>query len=128
LAGSHETTGTDGNGHAVLTASSTVPKFKWNVFFEQPTAQALTPIRDQLVRIALLIGLGLLVAMLAGTVLARRMLIPITPLSPGARLLGEGKFGHRIEVKTADELEEPAGPFHSKAPQPQETHPALGGK
>ena len=41
------------------------------------------------------------------------MLIPITALSSGARLLGEGKFGHRIEVKTADELEELAGQFNS---------------
>ena len=51
--------GTDADGHSVLTASSAVPKLGWIVFFEQPTAQALAPIRDQLVRIALLIGLGL---------------------------------------------------------------------
>ena len=54
LAGSRETSGTDWNGHAVLTASNTVPKFNWHVFFEQPTAQALTPIRDQLVRSAVI--------------------------------------------------------------------------
>ncbi len=125
LAGSRPATGTDWNGHAVLTASRGVPNFNWQVFFEQPTAQALTPIRDQLVRIALLIGLGLFVAMLAGTVLARRMLIPITALSSGARLLGEGKFGHRIEVKTKDELEELAGQFNSMASQLQETYADL---
>ena len=61
------TSGTDADGHSVLTASSAVPKLGWHVFFEQPTAQALTPIRDQLVRIALLIALGLVVAILAGT-------------------------------------------------------------
>ncbi|KAH2821220.1 hypothetical protein KXV85_002873, partial [Aspergillus fumigatus] len=77
LSGSRQATGKDWNGRDVLTASSTVPNFKWNVFFEQPTAQALTPIHEQLVRVALLIGLGLIVAILAGTVLARRMLIPI---------------------------------------------------
>jgi class 3 adenylate cyclase/HAMP domain-containing protein len=125
LAGSRETSGKDWTGRDVLTASSVVPKFKWAVFFEQPTAQALTPIRDQLVRIALLIGLGLIVAILAGTVLARRMLIPINALSSGARLLGEGKFGHRIEVKTADELEQLAGQFNSMAAQLQETYSDL---
>ncbi|HKU04937.1 MAG TPA: adenylate/guanylate cyclase domain-containing protein [Bradyrhizobium sp.] len=125
LSGSHGTAGKDWNGQDVLTASATVPKFKWHVFFEQPAAQALTPIRDQLVRIALLIGLGLVVAIIAGTVLARRMLIPITALSSGARLLGEGKFGHRIEVKTADELEELAGQFNSMASQLQETYTDL---
>ena len=45
-----------------------MPKLGWHVFFEQPTAQALAPIRDQLVRIALLIALGLVVAIIAGTV------------------------------------------------------------
>jgi len=35
-----------------------VPKLGWFVFFEQPTALALAPIRDQLVRIALLMALG----------------------------------------------------------------------
>jgi len=34
----------------VLTTVSAVPRLGWYVFFEQPTAQALTPIRDQLVR------------------------------------------------------------------------------
>ena len=92
--------GTDIKGNAVLTTSSLVPKLGWHVFFEQETAQALTPIRDQLVRIALLIGLGLVVAIIAGTIMARRMLVPITALQAGARRLGAGDFGHRIEVKT----------------------------
>jgi class 3 adenylate cyclase/HAMP domain-containing protein len=93
--------------------------------FEQPTAQALTPIRDQLVRIALLIGMGLLVAILAGTLLARRMIIPITALRDGAHKLGEGDFSHRIDVHTSDELEELAGQFNRMAGQLQETYTDL---
>ncbi|MGV7214749.1 adenylate/guanylate cyclase domain-containing protein [Bradyrhizobium sp. UFLA05-112] len=117
--------GTDFNGHAVLTATSEVPKLGWTVLFEQPTAQALTPIRDQLVRVALLIGMGLLVAILAGTLLARRMLIPITALSAGAHRLGEGDFSHRIDVRTSDELEGLANQFNSMANQIQETYSSL---
>ncbi|KJC47190.1 adenylate/guanylate cyclase domain-containing protein [Bradyrhizobium sp. LTSP857] len=120
-----DTFGTDFNGHSVLTAASTVPKLGWNVLFEQPTAQALTPIRDQLVRIALLIGMGLLVAILAGTLLARRMIIPITALRNGAHKLGEGDFSHRIDVHTSDELEELAGQFNRMAGQLQETYTDL---
>ena len=45
--------GADGDGHAVLSAANAVPKLGWFVLFEQPTAQALTPIRDQLLRVAL---------------------------------------------------------------------------
>jgi adenylate cyclase len=117
--------GTDSAGHDVLTTSSAVPKLGWYVFYEQPTAQALTPIRDQLVRIALLIALGLVVAIIAGTIMARRMLVPITALRAGARRLGAGEFGHRIEVKTADELEELANQFNSMAGQLAETYSDL---
>jgi class 3 adenylate cyclase/HAMP domain-containing protein len=117
--------GTSVDGHSVLTAASSVPKLGWSVFFEQPTAQALAPIRDQLLRVALLIGLGLSVAILAGTLLARRMLIPITALRAGARRLGAGDFSHRIDVHTADELEELAGQFNSMAGQLAETYSGL---
>lgn len=120
-----DTSGIDFNGHAVLSAASTVPKLGWSVLFEQPTVQALTPIRDQLVRIALLIGMGLLVAILAGTLLARRMIIPITALRDGAHKLGEGDFSHRIDVHTSDELEELADQFNRMAGQLQETYSDL---
>ena len=117
--------GSDADGRSVLTASTAVPKLGWFVLFEQPTAQALAPIRDQLVRIALLIGLGLVVAILAGTLLARRMLIPITALRAGARRLGAGDFSHRIDVRTRDELQELGDQFNSMAGQLQETYSGL---
>ncbi len=122
------TSGTDTDGHAVLTASNGLPKLGWYVFFEQPTSQAMAPIRDQLARIVLLIMLGLVVASLAGTVLARRMLIPITALRSGARRLGEGDFSHRIEVRTRDELKELADQFNSMAGQLAETYSGLESK
>jgi class 3 adenylate cyclase/HAMP domain-containing protein len=120
--------GTDADGNAVLTAASAVPKLGWTVFFEQPTSQALAPIRDQIVRGALLIGLGLIVAILAGTVLARRMLVPINALRTGARRLGAGDFSHRIEVNTKDELEELSDQFNSMASQLALTYSDLEAK
>jgi len=126
--GASPSSGTDTEGHSVLTTSVAVQKLGWHVFYEQPRALALAPIRDQLVRIALLIGLGLVVAIIAGTILARRMLVPITALRAGARRLGAGEFGHRIDVHTADELEELAKQFNSMAGQLQETYADLEGK
>ncbi|WP_339029049.1 adenylate/guanylate cyclase domain-containing protein [Bradyrhizobium symbiodeficiens] len=127
IAPGHEgdSSGTDFNGQSVMSAASTVPKLGWSVLFEQPTTQALMPIRDQLVRIALLIGMGLMVAILAGTLLARRMIIPITALRDGAHRLGEGDFSHRIDVKTSDELEDLASQFNRMAGQIQETYSDL---
>ena len=70
----------------------------------------------------------MLVAILAGTLLARRMLIPITALRTGARRLGAGDFSHRIDVHTADELEELAEQFNSMAGQLHETYSGLESK
>jgi class 3 adenylate cyclase/HAMP domain-containing protein len=120
--------GTDVDGHAMLTAGAVVPKLGWMVFFEQPTSTALAPIRDQLVRIALLIGLGLLIATLAGSVMARRMLVPINALRAGARRLGSGDFSQRIEVNSNDELEELADQFNSMAGQLGQTYSVLEAK
>src|ERR1700761_624342 len=117
--------GNDADGRSVLTAASVVPRLGWYVFFEQPTSQALAPIPEQLLRIALLIALGLAVATAAGTVLARRMLIPITALRTGANKLGAGDFTQRIDVHTSDELEELANTFNSMAGQLAETYGVL---
>ena len=70
----------------------------------------------------------MLVAILAGTLLARRMLMPITALSTGARRLGAGDFSHRIDVHTNDELEELAEQFNNMAGQLQETYTGLESK
>ena len=123
--GEPQESGRDAEGQSVMTAANAIPKLGWFVLFEQPTAQALAPIRDQLVRIALLIGLGLAVAITAGMLLARRMLIPIDALRAGARRLGAGDFGHRIDVHTRDELEELADQFNSMAGQLHQTYSIL---
>ena len=56
------------------------------------------------------------------------MLIPITALRTGARRLGAGDFSQRIDVHTADELEELADQFNSMAGQLQETYIGLESK
>ena len=56
------------------------------------------------------------------------MLIPITALSSGARRLGAGDFSHRIDVHTADELEELASQFNRMAGQLAETYSGLEAK
>jgi adenylate cyclase len=119
------TSGTNEEGQAVLTASSQVPKLGWLVLFEQPASQALAPIHDLLIRIGILVAFGLALAILAGMLLARRMLVPIQALNTGAQRLGGGDFEHRIDVKTGDELEQLADRFNSMAGQLHETYADL---
>ena len=88
---------------------------KWYAIVEASTKEAMRPITDFLLRLVVLLAFGLMVATLAGLVLARRMIGPIQALHVGASHLAENRFDHRISVKTGDELEELADQFNRMA-------------
>ena len=117
--------GRDPEDARVLTAFASIPRMNWYVFVEQPLWQALAPLRDLLFRLAWLLILGLGVAVIAGTMLARRMIVPIRALQAGASQLGAGGFHHRIEVRTGDELETLGDQFNRMAGQLQESYSRL---
>jgi signal transduction histidine kinase len=117
--------GRDPQDRRVLTAFAPLSRMNWFVFVEQPLWQALAPVRDLLFRLGWLLVLGLVVAVIAGTILARRMIVPIRALQAGASRLGSGEFGHRIEVRTDDELETLANQFNRMAEQLQESYSRL---
>src|SRR5262249_20135734 len=69
---------------------------------------------DLLTRSGILLGLGLLLAAVAGGWLARRMGVPIRELQLGAARLGAGAPGHRLRLKTRDEVGALADPFNRR--------------
>lgn len=111
-------------GNAVFSAAATT-RMNWHVFVEQPLHRALEPVYDLLVRIGTLLGIGLVIAVVAGILLARQMIVPIRALQTGALQLGQGDFGHRIAVKTGDEIEELADQFNRMAGQIEESYSRL---
>ena len=110
-----DTMGTDANGRSVVASGAPVGLMGWAVVVEQPTAEALQPIGDLLVRLAWLLALGLGLAVLSGLFLARRMISPVQALRQGAAHFAANRFDHRIDVGTGDELEELAGQFNRMA-------------
>jgi signal transduction histidine kinase len=111
------TFGKDPDGHAVLTASAAVPPLGWHVFFEQPRSTALQPVYRVLDRTAVLVALGVFLAVAAGILLARQMVVPIRALQVGAQQLEASDFGHRIEVRPGDEIADLADHFNRMAVQ-----------
>jgi signal transduction histidine kinase/HAMP domain-containing protein len=69
--------------------------------------------------------LGLVLSVLMGLILARRMVAPIRALQTGAARIGAGDLGHRIEVRTGDELEVLAAEFNRTAGLLQESYANL---
>jgi len=95
----------DLHGQNVLTAYADIPPLGWLVFLETPLAEAFEPLYASIYRTASLLLIGIVLSVLASFALARKMVKPIRALQEGATLVGAGKLGHRIEIRTGDELE-----------------------
>ena len=117
--------GRDPEGRSVLTAAAGLEKLNWHIFSEQLTSTALKPIYSLLHRTGWLLAVGVLLAVLSGTVAARQMVVPIQALQAGARQLESSNFGYRIKVKAADEIEDLADHFNRMAGQLQESYGRL---
>jgi signal transduction histidine kinase/CheY-like chemotaxis protein len=113
-------TGLDGG--EVLTAHAPIATPGWVVFIEQPLAEAFAPLQATILRGGLILGLGLVAAILASVLLARGMVAPIQKLRAGAARIGAGDLAHRIEVRTGDELEALAEEFNRTAARLEESH------
>jgi len=100
--GSAENTGFDGVARvAGFARARSVP---WLVYVGVPLDLALVGASAN-ARESLLLGLGMLAIGLAlATWVARRIARPLRQLTADARLLGEGRFEHRTEVRTGSEI------------------------
>ena len=121
-------TSTDFDGSAVLTAHASVPRVNWIVFVRSPLSEALAPVFASLEQTAMLLGLGVLLALVAGSWLARRMTVPIQRLQLGAERLGSGDLAQRIDIRTGDEIETLADRFNGMASRLQDSYSELEGK
>jgi signal transduction histidine kinase len=113
------------DGQSVLTAAALVPRMNWSVFFEQPVSQAFGPVYELLFRTLWLFLLSIVLCVAAGTLLARRMTVPIKALETGASRIAAGEFDHQIKVRTGDELEALAEEFNHMATQLRESYGRL---
>jgi signal transduction histidine kinase len=112
-------------GGRVLAAHAAIAPLGWLVFVERPAADAYAPLRASIIRSAVIFVLGLGLSMLASLLLARRMVAPIRVLQEGAARIGAGDLGHRIEVRTGDELEALGDELNRTARQLQESYANL---
>lgn len=112
-------------GEDVLTAFSAIPQLGWFVFVEEPLSEAYHSLYAQAARSALLILIGILLALVASVAMVRRMTQPIRALQNGAALIGKGSLNYRISVSTGDEIEELADAFNKMAEQLQESYATL---
>ena len=119
------TFGQDPDGRATLSASAKVPGVNWCVFYEKQRSTALQPVYRVLERTALFVAMGVVLAVVAGILLARQMVVPIRALQVGAQQLEASDFGHRIRVRPGDEIADLADHFNRMADQLQGSYTRL---
>ncbi len=116
------------DGRRVLSAHAVIPQLGWIVFVELPRREVLAPVWASLVQTLVLLGLGVLLALLLGGWLARRMVGPIRQLQAGAQRLGEGDLSQRISLDSRDEIGALARRFNDMAGRIQEAQETLEAK
>lgn len=87
----------------------------WIVFLAEPAAAALAPLHAEARRVGLFFaGFAALSALLSWR-LAGRFLLPLQQLRQGAEIIAHIHLGHRLAVRTGDELEDLAEQFNRMA-------------
>jgi signal transduction histidine kinase len=115
----------DLQGQRVLTTYAVTSPPGWFVFIEQPLTEAFRSLYASIFRTALLLIVGIGLSVLASLVLTHRMVTPIRTLQEGAARIGAGDLGHRIEVRTGDELETLGEEFNHMTTRLQESYANL---
>jgi adenylate cyclase len=87
----------------------------WTVIAQQPVQEAFESIRAALWRSLMLIGLGIVFALVLAYWRACRMWGPIRQLEDGVERIGMGQLDHRITIQSRDELEQLAIRFNQMA-------------
>ncbi|MBR0663321.1 HAMP domain-containing protein [Roseomonas hellenica] len=116
------------DGRTVLSAYAHIPKLDWFVFVDLPRREVLASVLATLYQVLILLALSILLALLLGGWLARRMVVPIRQLQAGAQRLGEGDLGQRISVTSMDEIGALAQRFNVMAARIQEAQETLEAK
>jgi signal transduction histidine kinase len=112
-------------GQKVFPAYARIADLGWAVLVERPAAEAYAPLYASMRRTAILLLMGLGMALLASLLIGRRVVRPVQILRQGAARIGAGVLHHRIDIHTGDELQALAEEFNQMATQLQESYAGL---
>ena len=99
----------------VLGSVAPVRELGWGVVMERPTAEAYAPVRVMKQRTLTLTALAALIALGIGSVLGRRLVIPLQNLASTSSEIAEGNLAVRATVRGEDEIARLGSNFNDMA-------------
>lgn len=105
----------DANGQMQLAVMQPIPRLKWRVVLEQPTAEAFALSRRLESFLMLTISLALFSTLVIASFWGRSFLRPIVDLMRGTRALSEGRLGERVQIAGHDEFAQLGDAFNQMA-------------
>jgi two-component system, NtrC family, sensor kinase len=112
-------------GDKVFPAYAAMPDLGWAVIVERSADEAYAPLYSSMLRTAILLLLGLGMAVVASLLIGRRVVRPLAALRQGAARIGAGALTHRIDIQTDDEFQDLATEFNLMATRLQESYAEL---
>lgn len=100
-------------GPTVFTSHAIIPGPGWVVLVEQPVREIYPALFGSLLRTALLLLTGLLLAILATALIRNRIVRPLETLRHGVARIRQGDLSAQLELPTGDEFEILADDFNS---------------
>jgi len=88
---------------------------QWIAFVRQDPAETFAPLKQLLWKVLAGAGAVFLLMLLAGRILAKRIVRPIQALQRGAASIGRGDLDQRLHIRTGDEIETLAEAFNQMA-------------
>jgi len=100
-------------GHELLGASAVAPLLGWKVVVQQPSAEALGPLRATMRTAGLWVLLALGLAVLTGVFAVRAVTRPVQALHDAARAVASGSLEVQVESRGSDEVAQLARTFNA---------------
>jgi GAF domain-containing protein/HAMP domain-containing protein len=97
----------------------------WNLIKEESWADVMRPSLPYRQLLLVLLALGVLVPVLVTAYGVRHITIPIQKLIRASEQVTAGQFGHRVEVKTGDEIEALADQFNLMSAELEDSYATL---
>jgi len=115
----------DYRGTNVLLAFRYIPQLEWGLIVKQDTSEAFRPIVELKTQIITIAIVSLLIIVVIIFILAHGVTHPILRLVQGANAIGSGDLGHRISIKSKDEVGVLASEFNRMAEKLEESYAGL---